>query len=198
MRSISWIGLRFSALLFLSALAVFTPSGLHAPLYSWAPTDLTEPAFVANDPLSRLERPETQERLVAHISELFRRPAAEVRETLQAVVEAARETQLSPFLLLGMVAQESSFRPWARSSYGAVGLMQVVERFHHQKLKAAAEEHDATPIRTNVRVGSAILREYADRSGGDLDAALQRYSGKASEYPQKVEAYSKAFEDLSH
>lgn len=198
MRSISWIGPRFSVLLFLAVLAAFTPSGLHAPLYSWVHASQHEDPLAPADPLARLERPETQERLVAHISELFRRPTTEVRETLQAVVEAARETQLSPFLLLGMVAQESSFRPWARSSYGAVGLMQVVERIHHQKLKAAAEEHGATPIRTNVRVGSAILREYADRSGGDLDAALQRYSGNATEYPQKVEAYSRAFEDLSH
>lgn len=198
MRSIFGIGPKLSALLFFATLTVFAPSGLHAPLYGWPPSGHYEVPDLPADPLTRLEQPETQARLATRIAELFRRPSAEVHETLQAVVEAARETQLSPFLLLGVVAQESSFRPWARSSYGAVGLMQVVERIHHRKLQAAEEEDDATPIRTNVRVGSAILKEYANRSGGDLAAALQRYSANAKGYPQKVEAYSKVFEDLSH
>jgi len=38
----------------------------------------------------------------------------------------------------------------------------------------------------NVRVGSAIPRDYLDQSGGDLEAALLRYSGGGRGYAQRV------------
>ncbi|WP_323048362.1 hypothetical protein [Paraburkholderia sp.] len=38
----------------------------------------------------------------------------------------------------------------------------------------------------NVRIGSTILRDDLDESGGNLDAALLRYSGGGRGYARRV------------
>lgn len=96
-----------------------------------------------------------------------------------AFVEAelsAREAELDPLLIVAMMAVESSFNPQAKSHAGALGLMQVIPRWHMDKI---GPDNDHTALfdpRINVQVGTLVLVEGLQRYGS-LEAALQYYNG---------------------
>ena len=71
-----------------------------------------------------------------------------------------------------MVGVESRFDPAARSGFGAKGLMQVVPRFHRDKLA----EHGGERAIHLCGCRTEILRDYV-RQTGSLHAGLQRYAG---------------------
>jgi soluble lytic murein transglycosylase-like protein len=84
--------------------------------------------------------------------------------------------RLDPELLAAIIGQESSFRPCAVSSKGAVGLMQL--------MPATIEEYRVgdpfDPIQ-NVESGARYLRSLLDRYGGDLAMALAAYNAGPAE-----------------
>jgi soluble lytic murein transglycosylase-like protein len=99
-------------------------------------------------------------------------------DAAEAVVRAAfREGQrynLDPMLILAVIAVESRFNPFAASEQGAVGLMQIVPRFHLDKIAAAGG-----PLLlpdTNIAIGALILKDAITRGGNDA-AGLQLYNG---------------------
>jgi len=110
--------------------------------------------------------------------------------TLDLVRTAYREANrngLDPLLILAVMAIESSFNPIAQSDGGAVGLMQIVPRFHEDKL--ASREESVLDPRVNIEVGTQVLREYIHRAGTEA-AGLQLYNGSpddpAAAYASKV------------
>lgn len=125
------------------------------------------------------------ERLAAYIAKTWSMPLPTARRVVAAAFAQARTHQLSPTLILAIVAQESSFRPKARSHRGAQGLMQVIPRHHPEKVKGLRGNALLRP-ETNIEVGARVLAEYIERSNGRLDPALKRYSGNARAYPRKV------------
>lgn len=134
--------------------------------------------------------------LSRHIATLYRQPLNEVARIVDAAFETGTRLGLPPGLLLAIVAQESSFRATARSNYGAVGLMQVVPKFHQDKIRRLAPHSEGLlHPEANVEVGARVLREYWLRTG-DLAAALRRYSGGATRYAQKVFAHWAKFENV--
>ncbi len=96
---------------------------------------------------------------------------------------------LDPLLILAVIAIESSFNPIAQSSAGAMGLMQVVPRYHENTL----EEHGASGMlldpAVNIVVGARILKRYIDHTGS-LESGLQYYNGarpdRSRKYANKV------------
>ena len=104
-----------------------------------------------------------------------------------AYLEAQKFPGVSPFLILAIIEKESSLKDFVTNSYGAVGLMQVVPRWHPEKLKKDKDPvvQLKNPV-TNIKVGSLILAEYLRKNSGDLRKALIKYSGNASNYSEKV------------
>lgn len=103
---------------------------------------------------------------------------------------AAEQTKLDPNLILAVIAIESRFNPIAESPFGAKGLMQVIPRFHPEKLAPLGGERVVFEPAANILVGAKILREYLARTG-DLTNALQLYVGATTEeaengYSEKV------------
>jgi hypothetical protein len=98
---------------------------------------------------------------------------------------------LSPELILGIIAVESQFDHFAVSNVGAIGLMQVMP-FWKKELGSA--DDNLLEIETNVRYGCAIIRHYIDRYK-KLDRALAAYNGSLGrkKYPNKVFAAMKRF-----
>lgn len=96
--------------------------------------------------------------------------------------EAAR-VDLPPELVLAVIDVESAFNPYAVSSAGAQGLMQVMP-FWREELG----RRRLVDVRDNLLMGCTILRYYYDMEKGDLARALARYNGSLGryDYPQKV------------
>ena len=125
----------------------------------------------------------------------FRVARREATLIAQAVVSSANEYAMSPVLLLAVIATESGFDRQAVSVAGAQGLMQILPAAHPQVF---ASGDDLTEPGENVRIGSSILREYLDASGGDLGVALKRYSGGGKGYAQRVAFRMRQFSASLH
>ncbi|CAH2932965.1 MAG: hypothetical protein CPSOU_6311 [uncultured Paraburkholderia sp.] len=128
--------------------------------------------------------------IVATLRAQFRVSAGDALMIAQTVVTEANRYSMSPVLLLSVMAVESGFNSRAVSSLGARGLMQVLPAAHPGAFTDIRQLDDPA---TNVRIGSAILRGYLDASGGDVDAALWRYSGGGKGYAQRVALHMQRF-----
>lgn len=86
---------------------------------------------------------------------------------------------LEPTLILAIMAIESSFNPFAQSSVGAQGLMQVMTRIHDDKYEQFGGNFAAFDPVTNLRVGVQVLKECIARAGS-VEAGLRFYVGAAN------------------
>lgn len=160
------------------------------------------PGIVTENVTLQLQRSAPRVRLAAdkaalarHIATLYRQPLAQIARIVDAAFETGAKLGVPPGLLLAIVAQESSFDARARSGYGALGLMQVVPRFHQDKVQRIEHPDGLLHPEANLEVGARVLREYWFGSG-DLVRALERYSGGARRYAQKVFANWQQFESV--
>jgi hypothetical protein len=102
---------------------------------------------------------------------------------------AGRQLQLDPLLIIAVIAIESRFNPIAESSAGAKGLMQIIPKYHGDKLEEFGGEQAVFEPEANIHVGARILKEYLRRTG-NLGIALQMYAGALNDsedqYTRKV------------
>ena len=102
---------------------------------------------------------------------------------------AGDQHRVDPLLILAVMAIESRYNPVAESVMGARGLMQIIPRYHPEKLEPHGGEQVLLDPEVNILVGAQILREYYRRFG-DLETALQMYAGAldepTSQYANKV------------
>ena len=96
------------------------------------------------------------------------------------VVRAAREANLDPYLLAGMIRQESEFDPQARSRAGAYGLTQVRPATGRLYARQAGVKRFSSRLlfqpAANLKIGAAILRSMLDQNGGKLEQTLAAYN----------------------
>ncbi|MDX1736292.1 MAG: transglycosylase SLT domain-containing protein, partial [Halioglobus sp.] len=81
--------------------------------------------------------------------------------------------------LLAISRRESAFFPWARSSVGARGLMQIMPATGRQVAASINTRHSAADlyeIDHNVKLGSTYYRQLLDRFGGNRIFALSAYN----------------------
>jgi soluble lytic murein transglycosylase len=96
------------------------------------------------------------------------------------VVRAAREKNLDPYLLAGLIRQESEFDPEARSRADALGLTQVrpvTGRLFARKLgiKRFSSRLLFQPA-ANLKIGVSIFSSMLDQNGGKLEQTLAAYN----------------------
>jgi soluble lytic murein transglycosylase-like protein len=96
--------------------------------------------------------------------------------------ESEKHPDVPPEMVLAIMTKESSLISTAKSSYGAQGLMQVVRRWHPEKL---SKQESLLDPRVNVRVGTQILQQYI-KEKGQIEQALAKYSGNAQGYADFV------------
>jgi soluble lytic murein transglycosylase-like protein len=89
---------------------------------------------------------------------------------------AGRQIGIDPLLIIAVMAVESRFNPIAESLAGAKGLMQVIPKYHADKLQNYGGEDAVFDPQVNILVGTQILKEYIARTG-NLSIALQMYAG---------------------
>lgn len=141
---------------------------------------LTEPDAVARATAADLKELTRQQAAVATwISQRYRVAPEPVSRLVQEAWSMGQRASLDPTLILAIMAVESSFNPFAQSSVGAQGLMQVMTRVHDAKYEVFGGRHAAFDPVTNLRVGVQVLKECIQRAGG-LEAGLRFYVGAAN------------------
>ena len=139
---------------------------------------------VAETPLNR-----EQQAVAEYISKRYRVAEDAIAQFVSIAYRAGEEHRVDPLLILAVMAIESRYNPVAESVVGARGLMQVIAKYHPEKLDAHGGEQALLEPEVNILVGAQILREYYRRFG-DLETALQQYAGALDEptlrYSNKV------------
>jgi soluble lytic murein transglycosylase-like protein len=98
----------------------------------------------------------------------------------RAAFTAAQASGIDPTLVLAIAAVESKFKPGAvNPATGAKGLMQIMPRWHQDKIHGIGGEPSLMLIAPNISVGAAIMAEYLDAEDGDIQDALGHYLGTA-------------------
>ena len=100
-----------------------------------------------------------------------------------AIRAAAHRNDLDPALVAAVIYAESRFDAQARSSHGAVGLMQLLPETAAQIARdtggVAFVPADLDDPRLNIRYGCYYLRAVLDQFGGDSVAAIAAYNAGA-------------------
>jgi soluble lytic murein transglycosylase len=98
------------------------------------------------------------------------------RDYWQLVKRQARANGLDPYMVMGLIRQESAFNPRATSSANARGLMQILpqtaSRARRGRARVARRLYDPA---YNVRFGCPYLRNVLRTFGGNLEQALAAY-----------------------
>lgn len=141
---------------------------------------LSEPSAVARATAADPRELTKQQALVANwISRRYRVAPEPISRLVKEAWHVGERAGIDPTLILAVMAIESSFNPFAQSSVGAQGLMQVMTRVHDDKYSAFGGTHAAFDPVTNLRVGVQVLKECIQRAGS-LEAGLRWYVGAAN------------------
>ncbi|MEA2724293.1 MAG: hypothetical protein QOH59_2064 [Gemmatimonadales bacterium] len=156
-----------------------------------APHRTTLPAVPADS--ATLEREVVSRYDHLPLAQIFRRRADPeiANRVARAIVKEARELQIAPSLLAGVLITENArLEPETVSNRGAVGLMQVM-RFHAGVFDCDSD--DLLQVEANICHGSRVFAGYLKRTK-DVRSALLRYNGcirsratpSCRRYPSKV------------
>lgn len=172
-----------------------TEAGVAAAEVIQAPA-LAAVAPAADEPLSPRMRA-----ALGYVAQRYRVSADALRPIFHAVQSTSQELSLDPLLIVAVIGVESRFNPFSQSVMGAQGLMQVIPRFHKDKLPANAGKAPLLDPVTNVRVGSLALEEAIRRNGGLMEG-LQQFAGATRDeeqtYATKVLSEKQRLEDAAN
>jgi hypothetical protein len=151
-------------------------------------SQLEEPSLLAQGDFSAVDRataidPSELNRQQAAVAQWLARRYKVAPEPVGRLVQESwslgKRVGLEPTLILAIVAIESSFNPFAQSSVGAQGLMQVLTRVHDDKYVAFGGNHAAFDPLTNLRVGVQVLKDCIAKAGS-VEGGLRHYVGAAN------------------
>lgn len=157
-------------------------------LMGWLQARKTAIAGIDAEPLA-IERataanpkdlPKQQAAVAYWLSRKYRVAPEPLSVLVSEAYELGQRTRLDPTLILAIMAVESSFNPFAQSSVGAQGLMQVMTKVHSDKYDHFGGSLAAFDPVANLRVGVKVLQECIARAGGSLEGGLKFYVGAAN------------------
>jgi soluble lytic murein transglycosylase-like protein len=114
-----------------------------------------------------------------YIARKYRVAAQATAQLVKAAYLTGREVGIDPLLILGVIAIESSFNPYAESGVGAQGLMQVMTKVHQDKYEAVGGVAAALNPYANIKIGALVLKDCIARAGS-LEGGLKYYVGAAT------------------
>lgn len=115
-----------------------------------------------------------------YVAKRYRVSNEALHPIFSTALAAGREHRVDPLLIIAVIGVESGFNPFSQSVFGAQGLMQVVPRFHLDKLPDEAEHNAFLDPVTNVQVGVRVLKDAIQRYGS-LEDGLQQFGGAAND-----------------
>lgn len=151
------------------------PAAAPAPIVAEA----VEAVEMPNAAVQHLGNSKQQDRVTSWLSKRYRVASDAANMLVSTAYMTAHEVKLDPLLILAVMAIESGLNPFAESSVGAKGLMQVMAKVHHDKFeKLGGQEAALNPV-ANIKVGALILKDYVKRTGS-VEGGLKTYVGAAN------------------
>ncbi|GAB4399153.1 MAG: hypothetical protein OHK0048_12040 [Rhodoferax sp.] len=175
------------AVLFVAAALITQPElrrWTESAALSWLQARQQEMLGVAPDPLAS-ERataanpkalPTPQARVALWLSKRYDVAPEPVSALVAEAFEIGPKIKLEPTLILAVMAIESRFNPFAQSTMGAQGLMQVITHVHSDKYEPFGGRFAAFDPLANLRVGVKVLQDCI-RLAGSLEGGLRYYVG---------------------
>lgn len=191
--SLALLGLAVVAALVFTAGRADMRERIEAQVYEWLQVRHEARTLASGDVLSTVAEPDAvlrataadprvlardQAALATWISRRYRVALEPVSALVQEAWTTGSRAKIDPTLILAIMAIESSFNPFAQSSVGAQGLMQVMTRVHDDKYEAFGGTRAAFDPISNLRVGVQVLKDCIARAGG-LQEGLRYYVGAA-------------------
>jgi hypothetical protein len=122
------------------------------------------------------ELPKQQANLAFWLSKKYHVAPEPLSALVAEAYEVGPKNNLDPTLILAVMAIESGFNPFAQSSVGAQGLMQVMTKVHSEKYDGFGGKLAAFDPVANLRVGVNVLKDCITRAGS-VDGGLRLYVG---------------------
>ena len=118
---------------------------------------------------------------------------SDAKNIVKTSYQYAQKRNLEHTLVLAIIEGESNFNKSIKSSANAVGLMQVIPKYHQETIKKAVNENTTTKsssiydIENNIASGTNIIRQYLDKYKS-IPRALQAYRGQHNntKYARKI------------
>ena len=178
--AIAGLAILFVLVASLTNIAAFRPIGSAIANFP----ALTAPPAI--QPAGERSKPRLAPAMVAaleNVAQRYRVSPDALLPVFEAAQAAGRELRLDPLLIISVISIESRFNPFSQSSMGAQGLMQIIPRYHPEKLPKDAGSRALFDPVTNVQIGARILQEFIQRQGGLMEG-LQYYAGASDDTEQ--------------
>ena len=124
--------------------------------------------------------PREQAAVAEYIARKYRVAATATGQLVKAAYQTGKEVGIDPLLILGVMAIESSFNPFAESGMGAQGLMQVMTKVHQDKYEVMGGVGAALNPYANIKVGALVLKDCIARAGS-IEGGLKLYVGAVTQ-----------------
>lgn len=146
---------------------------------NWMPSNINDS--------NKLKKIQKMQKLATYISNTYDVPIKNAEKIVYTTFEESSKKNLEPTLVLSLIDNESGFQQNIRSKVGAVGLTQVMPKYHQDKIAELrrTEGTDIFSIKGNIKVGTQILRDYINLAGGNIQKALQMYNGSVGDVKKR-------------
>lgn len=113
-------------------------------------------------------------------------------QIVNSLISECSKVNLPPLLVLCIIKQESNFNPLVKNGIDATGLMQIIPKYHQDKIEAHGwKPHEIFFIKNNILLGTEILKQYFIEEDNNMVKGLQKYVGaivksNASKYIENI------------
>lgn len=115
----------------------------------------------------------------------------------ETIRKNAKANDLDPYLIMGLIHQESYFNPHARSAVGAVGLMQLMPATGKEIAQRLHTSSNLENPDVNIRLGTFHFRQLVNLFGGNTQLAVASYNaGQGNVAKWKRAAPNKPMDEL--
>jgi hypothetical protein len=176
----------FRSLLLVALLLGFGPSRAGANEPSAPPIGpeflaVSPPSALAGDEALAAERAPTtltpgMQKALDYVRNRYKVSKEAIHPLFEAIQGIGIERGIDPLLIVAIIGIESGFKPRVKSGTGGHGLMQIIPRFHLDKIPDGLGAKGLMDPVVNVRVGAHILDDAIRRTGSP-SAGLQSYNG---------------------
>jgi soluble lytic murein transglycosylase-like protein/tetratricopeptide (TPR) repeat protein len=94
----------------------------------------------------------------------------------EAIRKNAEANGVDPFLIMGLIHQESFFNPKAKSRVGATGLMQLMPATGNELARILHTSNNLQKPEVNIKLGTYHFRQLMNLFGGNAQLAVASYN----------------------